>query len=101
MPSTVTALVWIVSGAIWLVALIVYADELRFLDRWVGPVWRLVYKWTGAQALDRRLARRAARRDVAMFTDLAARLDSAGLTASADKCRDAAGRPGERIGARR
>jgi len=92
----------ILTGVIWLGAFAVIADDMdwlgvlagsrpmRFLDAWIGPVWRRIYRWTGAQALDRRLARRDALRDVAMFTDLAERLDGVGLATSADRCRAAA-----------
>jgi len=33
---------------------------MMFLDRWIGPVWRLVYRWAGAEAADSALARRGA-----------------------------------------
>jgi hypothetical protein len=102
MSPGIAAASWIAGGVIWLVAFVVLADDMgwldtiagsrtmRFLDARIGPVWRLIYKWTGAAALDRKLARRDALRDVAMFSDLAERLDGAGLGASADRCRDAA-----------
>jgi len=70
----------------------------RALDRTLTDIWQGIYRATGAQALDRRLARRAGRRDMAMFADLAERLEGAGLAASANRCRAAAANAAARAG---
>lgn len=62
------------------------------LDRWLAAAWAVIYRWTGAAALDRRINRRKARQDAALFADLAGRLDAAGLATAAARCRDAAAR---------
>ena len=70
---------------------------MAFLDRWIGPIWRFVYRRTGAEALDRRLAplldrisSKRRHRDALRWAGLSANLEAAGLHDAAETAADAA-----------
>lgn len=99
-PAALILTLGIIAGdvALVLACRFVKREPSITLDRWLADIWQGIYRGTGAQALDRKLARLTALRDVAMFGGLAERLDGAGLGASADRCRDAAATAAARVG---
>jgi hypothetical protein len=99
-PAALILTIGIIAADVALVLACRFVEHEPFvtLDRWLADIWQGIYRGTGAQALDRKLVRRTALRDMAVFGDLAERLDGAGLGASADRCRDAAATAAARVG---
>lgn len=100
---------WLAASGLWTVfAFSAAADRgwldgvidsrvMAFLDRWIGPIWRFVYRRTGAEALDRRLApffdrlgRKERLHDAMRMASLSTDLEAAGLHDAAETAADTA-----------
>lgn len=89
-PAALILTLGIIAGDLALVLACRFVEREPFitLDRWLAATWAVIYRWTGAAALDRRINRRSARRDAAMFAGMAETLERGGLTAQAQRLRD-------------